>query len=144
MKNYIYHLKVYLTGWQIVQLTIITIISLILKNALIYFKPQCGLALLNSLLPPSVEYHFLHLMPLSFVPPPLHVFMSPGMTKGEVVSSIQRGYRMPRPDSCPTQLYEIMTSCWKMRPEDRPTFEYLQSVLDDFYTATEDQYQHQP
>uniref|UniRef100_A0A3P9KAZ8 Tyrosine-protein kinase n=1 Tax=Oryzias latipes TaxID=8090 RepID=A0A3P9KAZ8_ORYLA len=68
----------------------------------------------------------------------------PGMTKGEVVSSIQRGYRMPRPENCPTQLYEIMTSCWKFRPEDRPTFEYMQSVLDDFYTATEDQYQHQP
>lgn len=68
----------------------------------------------------------------------------PGMTKGEVMSSIQRGYRMPRPDNCPTELYDIMMSCWKNRPEDRPTFDYLQSVLDDFYTATEGQYQQQP
>ncbi|XP_010790119.1 proto-oncogene tyrosine-protein kinase LCK-like [Notothenia coriiceps] len=68
----------------------------------------------------------------------------PGMTKGEVISSVQRGYRMPQPDSCPDELYAIMMSCWKHKPEDRPTFEYLQSVLDDFYTATEGQYQQQP
>lgn len=70
--------------------------------------------------------------------------VSAGMTKGEVMSSIQRGYRMPQPDNCPTELYDIMMSCWKNRPEDRPTFDYLQSVLDDFYTATEGQYQQQP
>uniref|UniRef100_A0A3Q1AMC6 Tyrosine-protein kinase n=1 Tax=Amphiprion ocellaris TaxID=80972 RepID=A0A3Q1AMC6_AMPOC len=68
----------------------------------------------------------------------------PGMTKGEVMSSVQRGYRMPQPDNCPKELYDIMMSCWKNRPEDRPTFEYMQSVLDDFYTATEGQYQQQP
>ncbi|XP_068458065.1 tyrosine-protein kinase Lyn [Clinocottus analis] len=68
----------------------------------------------------------------------------PGMTKTEVMSSVQRGYRMPQPDNCPDELYEILTSCWKHKPEDRPTFEYMQSVLDDFYTATEGQYQQQP
>ncbi|XP_075887701.1 tyrosine-protein kinase Lyn isoform X3 [Nelusetta ayraudi] len=68
----------------------------------------------------------------------------PGMTKGEVMSSLQRGYRMPQPDSCPQELYDIMMSCWKNKPEDRPTFDYMQSVLDDFYTATEGQYQQQP
>ncbi|XP_068196149.1 tyrosine-protein kinase Lyn isoform X2 [Antennarius striatus] len=68
----------------------------------------------------------------------------PGMTKGEVMSSLQRGYRMPRPDNCPTELYEMMMSCWRNMPEDRPTFDYIQSFLDDFYTATEGQYQRQP
>ncbi|XP_028328169.1 tyrosine-protein kinase Lyn isoform X2 [Gouania willdenowi] len=67
----------------------------------------------------------------------------PGLTKGEVISSVQNGYRMPRPDTCPSKLYEIMLSCWKDRPEDRPTFEYMQSILDDFYTASEGQYQQQ-
>lgn len=67
-----------------------------------------------------------------------------GMTKGEVMSSLQRGYRMPQPDSCPQELYDIMMSCWKNKPEERPTFDYMQSVLDDFYTATEGQYQQQP
>uniref|UniRef100_A0A7N9APE0 Tyrosine-protein kinase n=1 Tax=Mastacembelus armatus TaxID=205130 RepID=A0A7N9APE0_9TELE len=68
----------------------------------------------------------------------------PGMSNGEVMSSVQRGYRMPQPDSCPTEFYDIMMSCWKNKPEERPTFDYVQSVLDDFYTATEGQYQQQP
>ncbi|KAJ8360922.1 hypothetical protein SKAU_G00174470 [Synaphobranchus kaupii] len=68
----------------------------------------------------------------------------PGMTNPEVIRSLENGYRMQRPDCCPTELYDIMLTCWKNKPEDRPTFEYLQSVLEDFYTATESQYQHQP
>ncbi|XP_037668327.1 tyrosine-protein kinase HCK isoform X2 [Choloepus didactylus] len=68
----------------------------------------------------------------------------PGMTNPEVIRALERGYRMPRPEHCPEALYSIMTRCWKNRPEERPTFEYIQSVLDDFYTATESQYQQQP
>ncbi|TKS76906.1 Tyrosine-protein kinase HCK [Collichthys lucidus] len=68
----------------------------------------------------------------------------PGMTNPEVIRSLEKGYRMQRLESCPTELYEIMLECWKNKPEDRPTFDYLQSVLEDFYTATESQYQQQP
>nr|XP_061795667.1 tyrosine-protein kinase Lyn [Nerophis lumbriciformis] len=68
----------------------------------------------------------------------------PGMTKAEVMSSVQRGYRMQCPDNCPAELYNIMMSCWNSAPDDRPTFEYMQSVLDDYYTSTERQYQHEP
>uniref|UniRef100_A0A673G025 Tyrosine-protein kinase n=1 Tax=Sinocyclocheilus rhinocerous TaxID=307959 RepID=A0A673G025_9TELE len=68
----------------------------------------------------------------------------PGMTNPEVIRALERGYRMQRLDSCPQELYDIMLECWKNKPEDRPTFEYLQSILEDFYTATESQYQQQP
>ncbi|XP_058288904.1 tyrosine-protein kinase HCK isoform X2 [Hylobates moloch] len=68
----------------------------------------------------------------------------PGMSNPEVIRALERGYRMPRPENCPEELYNIMMRCWKNRPEERPTFEYIQSVLDDFYTATESQYQQQP
>ncbi|XP_069477163.1 tyrosine-protein kinase Lyn isoform X1 [Ambystoma mexicanum] len=68
----------------------------------------------------------------------------PGMSNGEVMTALQRGYRIPRMENCPEELYEIMQLCWKDKAEERPTFEYLQSVLDDFYTATEGQYQQQP
>ncbi|KAG5838563.1 tyrosine-protein kinase HCK [Anguilla anguilla] len=68
----------------------------------------------------------------------------PGMPHSELIRSLERGYRMQRMDNCPQELYDIMLMCWKSRPEDRPTFEYLQSVLEDFYTATETQYQQQP
>ncbi|XP_029330568.1 tyrosine-protein kinase HCK isoform X2 [Mus caroli] len=67
-----------------------------------------------------------------------------GMSNPEVIRALEHGYRMPRPDNCPEELYSIMIRCWKNRPEERPTFEYIQSVLDDFYTATESQYQQQP
>uniref|UniRef100_A0AAR2M4J4 Tyrosine-protein kinase n=1 Tax=Pygocentrus nattereri TaxID=42514 RepID=A0AAR2M4J4_PYGNA len=68
----------------------------------------------------------------------------PGMTNPEVIQNLENGYRMPRPDNCPEDLYAIMTKCWTEHPENRPTFEYLRSVLEDFFTATERQYQEQP
>ncbi|XP_034060927.1 tyrosine-protein kinase HCK [Gymnodraco acuticeps] len=68
----------------------------------------------------------------------------PGMTNPEVIRALEKDYRMKRQDSCPVELYDIMLECWKNKPEERPTFEYLQSVLEDFYTATESQYQQQP
>ncbi|CAD7678579.1 unnamed protein product [Nyctereutes procyonoides] len=68
----------------------------------------------------------------------------PGMTNPEVIQNLERGYRMVRPDNCPEELYQLMMLCWKERPEDRPTFDYLRSVLEDFFTATEGQYQPQP
>uniref|UniRef100_A0A673UE88 Tyrosine-protein kinase n=1 Tax=Suricata suricatta TaxID=37032 RepID=A0A673UE88_SURSU len=69
----------------------------------------------------------------------------PGMSNPEVIRCLERGYRMPRPDSCPLELYHgVITECWRSRPEERPTFEFLQSVLEDFHTATEGQYELQP
>uniref|UniRef100_A0A8C6CP76 Tyrosine-protein kinase n=1 Tax=Moschus moschiferus TaxID=68415 RepID=A0A8C6CP76_MOSMO len=69
----------------------------------------------------------------------------PGMSNPEVIRNLERGYRMPRPDSCPPELYNgIIAECWRSRPEERPTFEFLQSVLEDFQTATEGQYELQP
>uniref|UniRef100_A0A8C3R1F0 Tyrosine-protein kinase n=1 Tax=Cyanoderma ruficeps TaxID=181631 RepID=A0A8C3R1F0_9PASS len=68
----------------------------------------------------------------------------PGMTNPEVIQNLERGYRMPQPDNCPAELYELMRQCWKENPEERPTFEFMKSVLEDFFTATEGQYQQQP
>ncbi|XP_057283735.1 tyrosine-protein kinase Blk isoform X2 [Pezoporus wallicus] len=68
----------------------------------------------------------------------------PGMTNPEVIRNLERGYRMPCPDMCPGELYNIILKCWRNKPEERPTFEYLQSVLEDFYTSTEQQYEAEP
>ncbi|XP_072546133.1 tyrosine-protein kinase Lck isoform X2 [Salminus brasiliensis] len=68
----------------------------------------------------------------------------PGMTNPEVIQNLENGYRMPRPDDCPEDLYSIMCACWTENPENRPTFEYLRGVLEDFSTAMERQYQEQP
>lgn len=72
------------------------------------------------------------------------LFPPPGMTNPEVIRNLERGYRMPCPESCPGELYSIILKCWRSNPEERPTFEYLQSVLEDFYTSTEKQYEPEP
>lgn len=58
----------------------------------------------------------------------------PGMSNAEVLAQVERGYRMPCPINCPSQLYQIMQDCWKHNPDDRPTFETLQWKLEDFFT----------
>ncbi|NWR93279.1 YRK kinase, partial [Sakesphorus luctuosus] len=65
----------------------------------------------------------------------------PGMNNREVLEQVERGYRMQCPGNCPSSLHEVMVQCWKREPEERPTFEYLQSFLEDYFTATEPQYQ---
>nr|XP_020442103.1 tyrosine-protein kinase yes-like [Monopterus albus]XP_020442104.1 tyrosine-protein kinase yes-like [Monopterus albus] len=65
----------------------------------------------------------------------------PGMVNREVLEQVERGYRMPCPQGCPESLHEMMNLCWKKEPDERPTFEYLQSFLEDYFTATEPQYQ---
>ncbi|KAL0967094.1 hypothetical protein UPYG_G00247740 [Umbra pygmaea] len=68
----------------------------------------------------------------------------PGMTNPEVIRNLDNNYRMPCPEGCPGELYDVMMSCWKERAEDRPTFEHLQHTLNDFFIATEGQYEVQP
>lgn len=65
----------------------------------------------------------------------------PGMSNPEVIQNLEKGYRMPKPENCPDGLYEVMVDCWNENPENRPTFEYLRNVLEDFFTSTERQYQ---
>ncbi|XP_072371162.1 proto-oncogene tyrosine-protein kinase Src-like isoform X3 [Scyliorhinus torazame] len=65
----------------------------------------------------------------------------PGMVNREVLDQVERGYRMPCPPECPNSLHDLMLQCWKKEPEERPTFEYLQSFLEDYFTSTEPQYQ---
>lgn len=64
-----------------------------------------------------------------------------GMVNREVLEQVERGYRMPCPQGCPESLHEMMRLCWKKEPDERPTFEYIQSFLEDYFTATEPQYQ---
>ena len=55
----------------------------------------------------------------------------PGMNNRQVLEQVERGYRMPKPQICPDALYEIMLSCWRHKPEDRLTFDYLKYALRD-------------
>ena len=40
---------------------------------------------------------------------------------------------MERPGNCENAFYEYMTSCWKKIPENRPNFEALEWILEDYF-----------
>ncbi|XP_044512715.1 tyrosine-protein kinase Yes-like [Gracilinanus agilis] len=65
----------------------------------------------------------------------------PGMVNREVLEKVAKGYRMPCPQGCPESLHQLMNLCWKKEPEERPTFEYIQSFLENYFITTEPQYQ---
>ena len=61
----------------------------------------------------------------------------PGMNNGQVVDALKTGDRMACPSGCPEHLFEIMTECWREEAASRPTFEELQSRLEEFSTKTD-------
>lgn len=69
----------------------------------------------------------------------------PGKDNTETLMFIRDGGRMNKPTGCPVEcpqkLFDVMLHCWKQVPEERPTFEYLYHLFDNFGTATEGQYQ---
>ncbi|XP_067302630.1 protein-tyrosine kinase 6b [Pseudorasbora parva] len=55
----------------------------------------------------------------------------PGVVTSEVYRLVtEEHYRMPSPTNCPQVIYNIMRSCWRAEPEDRPTFEVLRHELE--------------
>lgn len=73
--------------------------------------------------------------------PPTSSSIPLGMNNREVLEQVERGYRMPCAPGCPASLHELMLQCWRREADERHTFEYLQSFLEDYFTATEPQYQ---
>ncbi|KAI7794372.1 putative protein-tyrosine kinase 6-like [Triplophysa rosa] len=56
----------------------------------------------------------------------------PGLATNEVFIYItQRNYRLPAPPKCPQFIYDIMLSCWRVKPEDRPDFKDLRHDLEN-------------
>ncbi|XP_028394194.1 angiopoietin-1 receptor-like isoform X2 [Dendronephthya gigantea] len=48
-----------------------------------------------------------------------------------VITHVESGGRMSKPPHCSSEVYEIMSNCWKINPKERPTFpEILQALRD--------------
>ncbi|KZS19478.1 Uncharacterized protein APZ42_014075 [Daphnia magna] len=52
--------------------------------------------------------------------------------KFELIKVLQNGYRMEKPDNAPNFFGEIMANCWKLEPNERPTFVQLQQMIGDY------------
>ena len=61
----------------------------------------------------------------------------PGISNMEALTAIKLGYRMPCPEGCPEQLYNIMRDCWRDNAATRPTFESLHWRIEMFYLENE-------
>lgn len=54
------------------------------------------------------------------------------MTGAQVIQMLSQNYRLSRPPECPERLYNIMMECWNAEPKERPTFETLHWMLEDY------------
>lgn len=54
----------------------------------------------------------------------------PGICTENLLSYLQEGYRMERPENCNEELYEIMLGCWRATPKERPSFTDLRIQFD--------------
>ncbi|KAL3867747.1 hypothetical protein ACJMK2_040603 [Sinanodonta woodiana] len=64
----------------------------------------------------------------------------PGMANREVLKQVERGYRIPKPATCPDSMYSMIRKCWDKKAENRPTFEFLSTFFDDYFMSTEPNY----
>nr|XP_039258609.1 angiopoietin-1 receptor-like isoform X1 [Styela clava] len=48
-----------------------------------------------------------------------------GMSCAELYEKLPQGYRMEQPLNCDSEVYKLMSQCWKNRPYDRPSFSQL-------------------
>ncbi|XP_063806487.1 non-receptor tyrosine-protein kinase TNK1 [Pseudophryne corroboree] len=55
-----------------------------------------------------------------------------GLTGRQILSKIDReGERLERPDDCPQAFYSVIMKCWAGKPEHRPNFSSLMSLLQE-------------
>ena len=47
----------------------------------------------------------------------------------QLTAKLARGYTMPIPDQCPSNIGKIMKSCWKFEPSKRPSFTLISVLL---------------
>ncbi|KAK2901348.1 hypothetical protein Q8A67_009463 [Cirrhinus molitorella] len=56
------------------------------------------------------------------------------MTMARLVEALEKGWRMPRPDSCPELVYTQMRRCWSHAPENRADFKSLMKEFEFLLT----------
>lgn len=60
----------------------------------------------------------------------------PGVDLSQVYEMLESGYRMPCPDGCPQEVYDMMMKCWSWEPQDRPQFSNIHNWLNNVFSTT--------
>ncbi|XP_076464986.1 tyrosine-protein kinase CSK-like [Babylonia areolata] len=60
----------------------------------------------------------------------------PRISQNDVLSNVERGYRMPAPADCPPEVYSLMLQAWELEPGNRPTFEKMLTSLQSLQAVT--------
>jgi len=55
----------------------------------------------------------------------------------EAVKKVLEGERLPCPQNCPDSLWNILMKCWSVEPQKRPTWDEIQSTLDNLLRIDE-------
>ncbi|XP_043934198.1 tyrosine-protein kinase Fes/Fps [Protopterus annectens] len=55
----------------------------------------------------------------------------PNMTNPQTREEVEKGYRLPIPESCPQDVYKLMCRCWEYDPKKRPNFSVIHHDLVD-------------
>ncbi|XP_027052583.1 angiopoietin-1 receptor-like, partial [Pocillopora damicornis] len=58
----------------------------------------------------------------------------PGIRNRELLRLLKSGYRMEKPAICSDELYELMLDCWRVDPEERPSFKQLITRIEEMMT----------
>ncbi|XP_044761728.1 tyrosine-protein kinase Fer isoform X1 [Coccinella septempunctata] len=53
-----------------------------------------------------------------------------GMSNSKARERIDAGYRMPASENTPEEMYRLMLRCWEYKPENRPNFEQVYTVVE--------------
>lgn len=51
------------------------------------------------------------------------------LTNKQVVEYILEGGRLEKPHRCPEEIFALMLKCWHIKPDGRPSFEYLRNGI---------------
>jgi len=60
------------------------------------------------------------------------------MSNEETAKQVLNGYRLPQPDTCPSEVYNIMMECWNEDPEKRPDFKSIYEKLSAIFLLHSD------
>jgi hypothetical protein len=47
----------------------------------------------------------------------------------EIVAMVSIGYKLTQPSACPSGIFQLMLACTKLDPEERPSFQDIQTQL---------------